>query len=70
MLQIVQHLFNSPLPGTTRVSRYQKGKTNQDLLGHLQICTLSQTDNHTGTPPLSFYRADALFATQPTVTKH
>jgi len=27
-----QHLFNGPLSRTSRVSRYQKGKTNLDLL--------------------------------------
>ena len=27
-----QHLFNDSLSGTTRVSWYQKGKTNLDLL--------------------------------------
>ena len=60
------HTFNSPLSGTTRVSRYQKGKTNLDFteardsewqwqqLGHMQVCTLLQTDNHASTPPLSF----------------
>ena len=26
------HPFNGPLSGTTRVRRYQKGKTNLDLL--------------------------------------
>jgi len=26
-----QHPFSGPLPGTTRVSQYQKGKTNLDL---------------------------------------
>jgi len=58
--------FNGPLSGTTRVSRYQKGKTNLDIteasdsewqwhqLGHMQVCTLLQTDNHASTPPLSF----------------
>ena len=25
------HTFNGPLSGTTRVSRYQKGKTNLDF---------------------------------------
>jgi len=25
------HAFNGPLSGTTRVSRYQKGKTNMDF---------------------------------------
>ena len=60
------HPFNGPLSGTTRVSRYQKGKTNLDFteardserqwrqLGHIQVCTLLQTDNHASTPPLSF----------------
>ena len=55
--------------GTTRVSRYQKGKTNLDFteardserqwrqLGHMQICTSLQTDNHASTPPLSFLQA-------------
>jgi len=48
------------------VSRYQKGKTNLDFteardsewqwhqLGHMQVCTSLQTDNHTSIPPLSF----------------
>ena len=60
------HLFNGPLSGTTRVSQYQKGKTNLDFteakdsewqwhqLGHMQVCTSLQTDNHASTPPLSF----------------
>jgi len=63
------HPFNSPLSGTTRVSRYQKGKTNLDFteardrewqwhqLGHMQICTSLQTNNHASTPPLSFLQA-------------
>ena len=63
------HPFNGPLSGTTRVSRYQKGKTNLDFtgardserqwhqLGHMQVCTSLQTDNHTSTSPLSFLQA-------------
>ena len=59
-----------------------KGKTNLDFteardsewqwhqLGHMQVCTSLQTDNHTSTPPLSLYRPDALPAAQPTVSKH
>jgi len=36
-------------------------------LDHMQIIsTLLQTDNHASTSPLSFYRLDALPATQPT----
>ena len=54
---------------TTRVSRYQKGKTNLDFaeargsewqwhqLGHTQVCTTLQTDKHTSNPPLSFLQA-------------
>ena len=60
-------LFNGPLSGTTRVSRYQKGKTDLDFteardsdwqwhqLGHMQVSTSLQTDNHANTPPLSFF---------------
>jgi len=35
-----------------------------------QLCTSLQTDNHASTPPLSFYRPDALPAAQPTASKH
>jgi len=31
---------------------------------------LAQTHKHSSIPPLSFYRPDALPATQPTVSKH
>ena len=59
--------FNGLLSRTTWVSRYQKGKTNLDFtgardsewqwhhLGHMQVCTLLQTDNHASTPPLCFF---------------
>ena len=66
--------------------RYQKSKTSLDLnearddgvwgwqwhqLDHMQtICTSLQTDNHTNTSSLSFYRPDALSDAQPTVSKH
>ena len=61
--------FNGPLSQTTRVTWYQKGKTNLDFteardrewqwhqLGHMQVCTSLQTDNHTSTPSLSFLQA-------------
>ena len=61
------HPFNVPLSGTTQVSQYQKGKTNLDFteardsewqwhqLGHMQVCTSLQTDNHASTPPLCFF---------------
>jgi len=63
------HTFNGPFSGTTQVSRYQKVKTNLDFteprdselqwyqLGHMQICTSLQTDNHASTPPLRFLQA-------------
>ena len=38
--------------------------------GHMQVCTLLQTDSHTSTPPLCFYRPDALPVAQPTASKH
>ena len=63
------HTFSGPFSRTTRVSRYQKGKTNLDFteardsewqwhqLGRVQVCTSLQTDNHASTPPLSFLQA-------------
>ena len=51
------------------MSRHQKGKTNLDFigardserqwhqLGHMQIYTSLQTNNHASTPPLSFLQA-------------
>ena len=63
------HPFNGPFSGTTQVSRYQKGKTNLEFteardsewqwhqLGHMQVCTLLQTDNHASTPALCFLQA-------------
>jgi len=35
----------------------------------MQVCTSLQTDNHASTPPLSFYKLDALPADQPTASK-
>ena len=64
------HPFNGHLSRTTWVSRYQKGKINLDFteardserqwhqLGHMQVCTLLQTDNHANTSPLSFLQAE------------
>jgi len=51
------------------LGQYQKGKINLDLteardsewqwhqLGHMQVCTSLQTDNHVSTSPLSFLQA-------------
>jgi len=55
------------MSGTPRLNQYQKGKTNPDFteardsewqwcqLGHMQVCTSLQTDNHASTQPLSFF---------------
>ena len=67
------HPFNGPFCGTTWVSQYQRGKTNLDFteardskwqwhqLGHMQVCTSLQTDNHASTQPLSFLQARCPF---------
>jgi len=48
------------------VGRYQNGKTNTEArdsewqwhqLGHMQVCTSLQTDNHASTSQLSFLQA-------------
>jgi len=82
LASVLAHPFNGPFSGTTRVSRCQKGRTNLDYteardsewqwhqLDNMQVCTLFLTDNHASTPPLSFYRPDALPAAQPTASKH
>jgi len=83
---LLLNLFNSLFSKTTCVSRYQKSKTSPDLnearddgvfwwqwdqLDHMQtICTSLQTDNHTNTSSLNFYRPRALPDAQPTVSKH
>jgi len=75
------HPFNGPFSGTTRVSWYQKDRTNLDFteardsewqwdqLGHMQVCTSLQTT--TPAPHHSvFYRSDALPASLQTASKH
>ena len=51
------------------MNRYQKGKANLDFteardsewqwhqMGHMQVCTSLQTDNHASNPPLNFLQA-------------
>jgi len=68
LIQLHAHPFNGPFSGTTRVSWYQKVKTNLDFteardsewqwyqLGNMQVCTLLQTDN-VSNPLLSFLQA-------------
>jgi len=67
------HPFNGPFSETTRVSWYQKGKTNLDFteatdsewqghqLGHMHVCNSLQTDNHASTPPLKFFTGQMPF---------
>jgi len=66
MFYAVAHTHTHTLSGTTRVSWYQKGKTNLDFTGardsewqwhqlcHMQVRTSLQTDSHASTPPLRF----------------
>jgi len=73
------HPFHSPL-SFTRVSWYQRGKTNLDFTeardsewqwhqwGHMQVCNSLQTDNHASVSV--FYTPDAFPAAQPTASKH
>ena len=61
------HTFDGPFSRTIRVSQHQKGKTSLGFteardsewqwhqLGHMQVCTSLQTDNHASTPPLKFF---------------
>jgi len=70
------------LSGTTQMSRYQKGKTNLDLLEQetvsgrgicWAICKSAPRPRQITTPAPHnsvFYRPDALTATQPTASKH
>jgi len=85
-LLLLLHLFNGLFSRATWVSRYQKGKTSLNendekdygvlglqwhQLDHMQtICTSLQTDNHTNSSSLNFYRPDALRDAQPTASKH
>jgi len=86
LLLLLLHPFNGLFSRTTWVNRFQKGKTSIDLnearvdgvlgwqwhqLDHMQtISTSLQTDNHTNTSSLNFYRPDAVLDAQPTVSKH
>ena len=76
------HPFNGPLSGTTRVTQYQKGKTNLDFSEARDserqciswaICKFASRSRQITTPApyhSVFYRPDALPAAQPTASKH
>ena len=77
-----RHTFNSPFSRTTRVGRYQKGKTNLDFteardsewqwhqLGICKSAPRSREITTTAPHRSVFYRPDALPAAQPTASKH
>ena len=76
------HPFNGPFSRITRVGRYQKGKTNLDLLKQETVSGSSISSAICKSAPNSrqitmpvphhsvFYRPDALPAAQPTASKH
>jgi len=69
------HQFNGPLSGTTRVSRYQRGKTKtvsgSDISWDIRKSAPRSRQITTPAPHHSvFYRPDALPAAQPTASKH
>ena len=78
-LLLLLHVFIGFFSRTTWVSRYQKGNTSPDLnearegFGmavasagpYANNLHLTQTDNHTNTSSLNFYRPDALHDAQP-----
>jgi len=71
------HPFNGPLSRTTRVGRYQKGKTNLDFTEardsewrQHQSAPCSRQITTPAPHHSVFYRPDALPAAQPTASKH
>jgi len=85
ILLLLLHPFNGLFFTTTWVCCTRKVKPSLDLdetrwygfgmqwhqLGHMQtVCTSLQTDNHTNTSSLHFYRLYALPDAQPTMSKH
>jgi len=73
------HPFNGPFSGTTRVSRYQKGKPIWILLKQetasssdinwviiMQVCTSLQTDNHASTHHSRFFTGRICPSCRPT----
>jgi len=79
--KLLLHPFNDLFSRTAWVCWHQKGKPfwillEQEMmwwqwhqLDHMQIICTSR-HNHASASPLSFYRPDALPATQPTALKH
>jgi len=63
-------MLDGDAAGLTDKERLEQEKWQWHQLGHMQVCTSLQTDNHTSTHRSVFYRPDALPAAQPTVSKH
>jgi len=74
------HTFNGPFSRTTRMSQYQKGKTNLGFTEAVSgsgiswaICKSASRSRQITVPEPTlkfFYRPDALPAAQPTASKH
>jgi len=66
------HPFDGPFSRKVKtiwIILKQDSEWQRHQLGHMQVCTSPQTDNHANNPPLSFfYRQDALPATQATAS--
>jgi len=66
LLYFVWEYPGKPVPEPIWITEPRDSMWQWHQLGHMQICTLPQTDNNASSPPLSFYRPDALLAAQPT----
>jgi len=77
LIAAFQDNLRKPVPKRLNQSGFKWGKRwwsfgmQWHQLDHMQtICTSLQTDNHTNTSSLNFYRLDALPDAQPTVSEH
>jgi len=50
-------MLDGDAAGLTDKERREQEKWQWHQLGHMQVCTSFQTDNHTSTPPFSFLQA-------------
>jgi len=58
LIDFVQDNPGEPVPERWNQSGFTEARDSEwqwHLLGHMQICTSPQTDNHTSTPPFSFF---------------
>ena len=69
-----QNNLEKPAPERYTILDFTEARDDGWQWHHLDlmqiICTSLQTDNHDSISPLSFYRPDALPATQPTASKY